>query len=73
MDARSERRAAPAADLLAQLITELGLPRGLMTAGISRDDFATIAEASLQTPWVPKNPRRITSAKDVLQILDLAA
>ncbi|MFG6581371.1 iron-containing alcohol dehydrogenase [Sulfitobacter sp. 1A13191] len=64
---------APAAVLLDQLIARLGLPRGLSSVGIARDEFSTIAEASLQTPWVPKNPRPIVGAQDVLQILDLAA
>ena len=65
--------AAPAAALLDRLIRQLDLPRGLLAAGISRDDFGAIAEASLQTPWVPRNPRRIAGADDVMQILDLAA
>ncbi len=58
--------------LLDQLITGLGLPRGLSSVGITNDQFNDIAEASLATPWVPKNPRRITGAKDVLEILELA-
>ena len=62
-----------AAHLLDQLISGLALPRGLISAGISRDEFETIAEAALHTPWVPKNPRAIGGEEDVLQILDLAA
>ena len=62
-----------AAHLLDQLISGLALPRGLISAGISRDEFETIAEAALHTPWVPKNPRSIGGEEDVLQILDLAA
>jgi len=58
--------------LLDQLISGLGLPRGLSSVGITSDQFNDIAEASLATPWVPKNPRRITGAKDVLEILELA-
>ena len=64
---------ASAAHLLDQLISNLDLPRGLISAGISRDEFATIADGALSTPWVPKNPRPIGGAEDVLQILDLAA
>ncbi len=58
--------------LLDQLISGLALPRGLSSVGITSDQFNDIAEASLATPWVPKNPRRITGAKDVLEILELA-
>ncbi|MEP2781460.1 MAG: iron-containing alcohol dehydrogenase [Pseudoruegeria sp.] len=65
--------AARAAVLLDQLIAGLGLPRGLGSVGIAHDEFSTIAEASLQTPWVPKNPRPIAGTQDVMQILDLAA
>jgi alcohol dehydrogenase class IV len=65
--------AARAAVLLDQLIAGLGLPRGLASVGIAREEFTTIAEASLQTPWVPKNPRPIAGTQDVMQILDLAA
>nr|WP_206051424.1 iron-containing alcohol dehydrogenase [Roseibium aggregatum] len=65
--------AAPAADLLHSLIEGLGQPRGLFANGISRDAFPEIAEAALHTLWVPKNPRPINGAEDVLQILELAA
>lgn len=63
----------PASDLLHRLIASLGQPRGLLANGISRDAFSDIAEAALHTPWVPKNPRPITGADDVMQILELAA
>lgn len=63
----------PASNLLHKLIASLGQPRGLLANGISRDVFPDIAEAALHTPWVPKNPRSITGADDVMQILELAA
>lgn len=62
-----------ASNLLHKLIASLGQPRGLLANGISRDAFPDIAEAALHTPWVPKNPRPITGADDVMQILELAA
>ncbi|MBT53830.1 MAG: alcohol dehydrogenase [Mameliella sp.] len=62
-----------ASNLLHKLIASLGQPRGLLANGISRDVFPDIAEAALHTPWVPKNPRSITGADDVMQILELAA
>ncbi len=58
--------------LLDALISGLDLPRGLSSVGITSDQFADIAEASLATPWVPKNPRKISGAADVLQILEMA-
>ncbi|MFU1478622.1 iron-containing alcohol dehydrogenase [Roseovarius sp. C7] len=64
---------APVKDLLHDLIQGLGQPRGLLANGISRDAFPEIAEAALHTPWVPRNPRPINGAEDVLQILELAA
>lgn len=64
---------APAAQLLDQLISGLGLPRGLISAGIARDQFPTIAKAALATPWVPKNPRAISGTEEILQILEIAA
>jgi len=63
----------PASNLLHKLIASLGQPRGLLVNGISRDVFPEIAEAALHTPWVPKNPRSINGADDVMQILELAA
>ncbi|CAM9933103.1 unnamed protein product [Chrysoparadoxa australica] len=62
----------PASNLLHRLIACLGQPRGLLANGISRDVFPDIAEAALHTPWVPKNPRPIKGADDVMQILELA-
>ena len=61
-----------ASDVLHDLVSGLGLPRGLETAGISRQAFDEIAQASLATPWVPQNPRKIHGAGDVLEILELA-
>ncbi|WP_370212994.1 iron-containing alcohol dehydrogenase [Roseovarius sp.] len=63
----------PAAQQLDALIAGLGQPRGLLANGVSRSVFPEIAEAALHTPWVPRNPRPITGAEDVMQILDLAA
>ncbi|WP_146591899.1 iron-containing alcohol dehydrogenase [Puniceibacterium confluentis] len=62
----------PASNLLHRLIASLGQPRGLLANGIARDAFPDIAEAALHTPWVPKNPRPIKGADDVMQILELA-
>jgi maleylacetate reductase len=65
--------AAPAADLLHQLISDLDMPQGLLSNGLPRETFHTIAKDALLTPWVSKNPRPICGIEDVLQILEHAA
>ncbi|MFT3819290.1 MAG: iron-containing alcohol dehydrogenase [Rubrivivax sp.] len=62
-----------AATLLDRLIAGLGLPRRLSDVGIGREQFDRIAQQALATPWVPRNPRPISSAEQVREILELAA
>jgi alcohol dehydrogenase class IV len=72
----AEALGAPGEDAgarLAQLIASLGMPRRLAEVGVGVADFARIAEAAMTTPWVPRNPRPIARAADVLEILALAA
>jgi maleylacetate reductase len=64
---------ADAADVLAQFIADLGMPRRLAEVKVGREHFQRIAEQAMSTPWVPRNPRPIRGPADVLQILDLAA
>jgi maleylacetate reductase len=59
--------------LLDSFIGGLGLPRSLHAVKIGRDSFQRIAEQSMRTPWVPRNPRRIDSSAQVREILELAA
>jgi alcohol dehydrogenase class IV len=62
-----------AADLLAALISGLGMPRSLSAVKIGREKFDFIAEMAMATPWVPRNPRRIDGPPQVREILELAA
>jgi maleylacetate reductase len=61
-----------AADALAGLIRSLGLPTSLSEVGVSRGDFPAIAEHTLHDRGVRSNPRPVTGAADLMEILDLA-
>jgi maleylacetate reductase len=77
--ARQERVAAAmghpgadAGDVLDRFIGGLGMPRSLGAVGIGPEAFQRIAEQSMGTPWVPRNPRKIDGPAAVLEILELA-
>lgn len=61
-----------AADLVSELVADLGLPGSLRAVGIARDDLDRIAERALGYQPVHLNPRGIESAADVREILELA-
>jgi maleylacetate reductase len=60
-------------DVLDDFIRGLGLPRSLKEVRVGPEHFDKIAEQSMKTPWVPRNPRRIDSPAQVREILALAA
>jgi maleylacetate reductase len=62
-----------AGDVLDTFITALGMPRSLGAVKITRDHFQRIADQTMATPWVPRNPRRIDGPAQVREILELAA
>jgi len=62
-----------AGDVLDDFIQGLGLPRSLNDVRIGPEHFEKIAEQSMKTPWVPRNPRRIESSAQIREILTLAA
>jgi maleylacetate reductase len=64
--------ARSAADLVKALIAGLDLPTSLRDVGIKREDLDEIARRSLTYKPVKMNPRRIASAADVKEILELA-
>ena len=66
------RPGEPAADVLAALIADLGLPRTLRDAGVSADLLDRIAEESMHDRWVHTNPRKIDGPATVRQLLDAA-
>jgi len=62
-----------AADVIAALVAELGLPSRLSDVGVGRDQFAVLAANTMHDGWLHTNPRRITSPEQVLTILEAAA
>jgi maleylacetate reductase len=66
------RPGEPAAEVLAALIAELGLPRTLRDVNVSRDLLDRIAEESMHEPWIHTNPRKIEGPATVRQLLDAA-
>jgi len=62
----------PASDLVRELIVGLGLPATLRAVGIKREDLGEVARRALAYQPVKVNPRPITSAADVMEILELA-
>ncbi len=63
----------PAADLVADLVARLGLPRRLADVGVGRERFREIAEKSMHDRAVLNNPRPIEGPAQVVEILELAA
>jgi alcohol dehydrogenase class IV len=62
-----------AGEALDALISGLGMPRRLGAVQIGPESFVRIAEEAMETPWVPRNPRRIDSPAQLREILELAA
>ena len=62
-----------AGDVLDAFIGGLGMPRSLGAVEIGREKFRRIAEEALTTPWVARNPRPISGAAELCEILEIAA
>lgn len=62
----------PAHEAVAELVAALGLPGSLRAVGIEYRQLDELAERALNFPPVRANPRPITSAAEVRQILELA-
>lgn len=62
-----------AAEAVAELVRDLGLPGSLAEVGVARAQWPRIAEVAVQSPWVKANPRPVRGVEDVLEILELAA
>jgi maleylacetate reductase len=65
-------RDAPAADFVAGLIADLGLPSRLRDVGVQADQLDLIAELSMHDRWIHTNPRKIDGPAVVREILDAA-
>jgi alcohol dehydrogenase class IV len=61
-----------AGDAVAELIADLGLPSRLRDVGIKQEQLSAIAEEAVKNPVVQSNPRPITGASDVMEILRAA-
>jgi alcohol dehydrogenase class IV len=64
---------ADAGEVLAELITGLGMPRSLSAVNVKAPDFDRIAEQAMATVWIPHNPRPIDGPAQIREILQLAA
>jgi maleylacetate reductase len=61
-----------AADAVAELIADLGLPGTLRDVGVKPEQLDRIAEESMHDRWVHTNPRKINGPSDVRALLDAA-
>jgi maleylacetate reductase len=66
------RPGMPAADAVAELVADLGLPATLRAVGVKAEQLDRLAEESMHDRWVLTNPRRIAGPAVVRQLLDLA-
>jgi maleylacetate reductase len=66
------RPGMPAADAVAELVADLGLPGTLRAVEVRADQLDTIAAESMHDRWVHTNPRKIAGPAVVRQILDMA-
>ena len=67
------RKGEDAGDVVAAFVSELGLPRRLSEVGVTREHFRTIAEHCMHEEWTPRNPRKIESPEQIIEILEAAA
>src|SRR5690242_1472546 len=61
-----------AADAVAALVADLGLPGTLRDVGVKPEQLDRIAEESMHDRWVHTNPRKIAGPADVRALLDAA-
>lgn len=64
---------ATASEALDNFIRGIGMPRRLSDVGVDQSRFQQVAEYTLLDIWGRTNPRPVTSADDILQILRSAA
>jgi len=62
----------PLADIVAGLISHLGLPTRIRDTGVSETVMAAVAEAALDDPLLASNPRPIKSLTEVRLLLEQA-
>ena len=62
-----------AADVIAAFVAALGQPGRLSEVGVTRDQFAMIADHAMHDSWLHTNPRKITRPEQVMEILESVA
>jgi maleylacetate reductase len=62
----------PAAEVVAELISSLGLPTRLRDVGVKPEQLDLIAEGSMHDRWVHTNPRKIDGPAVIRTLLDAA-
>src|ERR1700757_3569861 len=67
-----ERPDEPAAEVVAELISGLGLPTRLRDVGVKPEQLDLIAEGSMHDRWVHTNPRKIDGPAVIRTLLDPA-
>ena len=63
----------PAADAISSTISELGQAQRLADVNVTREQFALIASHTMDEHYIHTNPRDITSAAQIMEILAAAA
>jgi maleylacetate reductase len=66
------RPEAPAAEVIAELISGLGLPTRLRDVGVEPGQLDLIAENSMHDRWIHTNPRKIDGPAVIRTLLDAA-
>ena len=62
----------PAAEVVAGLISALGLPTRLRDVGVKQEQLDLIAEGSMHDRWIHTNPRKIDGPAVIRTLLDAA-
>lgn len=62
----------PAADLVGELIRDLGMPTTLRDVNVRREHFEAISNGAMQNMMVRSNPRKIDQPSQVKEILEMA-
>jgi maleylacetate reductase len=62
----------PAAEVVAELISSLGLPTRLRDVGVKPEQLDVIAEGSMHDRWIHTNPRKIDGPAVIRTLLDAA-
>jgi maleylacetate reductase len=63
----------PAADVIAALVADLGLPSRLSQVDVSAERFDAVAARAMHEDWVHTNPRKISAVEQIVEILRAAA